>query len=445
MTPKDSISALDFLMAAENEREVRWANLLETACAEAGVEFVGIQKPLFPEVQYQLCFQRGKTPYHIPVDSAAVTLKLIDIVQAIREMIQEEIPVKTQTTVSSTTEPLYPVGQGQSQPLDIPNTSGLMTWGDAPVSRAGLLKKMHSIYSEIDSIAKNGYNDSQRYPYTQAADVVNTVRAALIKVGVYAEINFQFAGNTIQIERKNGPAMSAERVRCNIVFHDLDSAATITSSGLGVGADSGDKGVFKAETGALKKALLAAALIPEMDKKQADPEGDTSVDEPMSYEELSYQEPAPRPADLRRVELIPAPETPARNNRYIDEAPKVQATSAPVVAPPTMTSAVPTTAPVADGAMPDEKQMESYRAKFKTLGDDLAVNGGLKASKGLPINTKLKVYMLSTQGVNDPKDMNIGQWENFFAGVNALVTSNAKGYAALAELINIANGTADVR
>ena len=443
MTPKDSISALDFLMAAENEREVRWANVLETACAEAGVEFVGIQQPLFPDVQYQLHFQRGKTQYHIPVDSAAVTPKLITIVQAIRETIQEETPVKTQAEVTSTTESLYPGSNGFSQPLDIPNgvtlpqTTGLMTWGDAPVSRAGLLKKMHSIYSEIDSIAKNGYNDSQRYPYTQAADVVNTVRAALIKVGVYAEINFQFAGNTIQIERKNGPAMSAERVRCSIVFHDLDSAATITSSGLGVGADSGDKGVFKAETGALKKALLAAALIPEMDKKQADPEGDTTVDEPMSFEELSDRQSAPPPA-APKVATAPRPVSAPVQVNYTP-------ISAPVAAPPTTTLAAPATAPVAAGAMPDEKQMETYRSKFKTLGDDLAVNGGLKASKGLPINTKLKVYMLSTQGVNDPKDMNIGQWENFFAGVNALVTSNAKGYAALAELINIANGTADVR
>ena len=68
--------------------------------------------------------------------------------------------------------------------------------------------------------------------------------------------------------------MHTATVKATIVFHDLDFNEKLTASGLGDGADSGDKGIYKAQTGALKNALRNAFLLPD----EADPEADEEVD-----------------------------------------------------------------------------------------------------------------------------------------------------------------------
>ena len=116
-----------------------------------------------------------------------------------------------------------------------------------------LPEKLHQIYSAIDQVEKRGRNQMQKYDYIKAADVTNAIRKQLIMLRVYAEINFEFVGPAYTIAREKAPnaPFSAVMVKCTIAFHDLDdvSKGPIFSSGLGTGADTGDKAAYKADDG----------------------------------------------------------------------------------------------------------------------------------------------------------------------------------------------------
>ena len=91
-------------------------------------------------------------------------------------------------------------------------------------------------------------------------------------------------------------------------------------------------------------------------------------------------------------------------------------------------------------ADPTEEQLAGYRQEFKTLGDDLAANGGLKASRGLPAPKKLIAFLLSVAGQTDPSQITVGQWENFFGRVETAKANPEVGFKGLTKLVNRAAG-----
>ena len=137
-----------------------------------------------------------------------------------------------------------------------------------------LRAKLSMVYARVDHIEKSGRNAKQNYDYVRSADVLHAIRKALIEYRVYAETNFDLL-STYDIKTNSGGNMHTATVKAFIVFHDLDSDERITGSGLGDGADGGDKGIYKAQTGAIKNALRNSFLVPD----SADPEADQSVDE----------------------------------------------------------------------------------------------------------------------------------------------------------------------
>ena len=332
-----------------------------------------------------------------------------------------------------------------------------------------LKEKLAKVYETIEFIEKQGENTQQRYRYIRSADVTHTIRKQLSENRVYAEINFEFVGQPYIIARskdKDAP-FSAVNVRCQIVFHDLDSNEILTSSGLGTGADTGDKAGYKAQTGALKYALKNAFLVPD----EADPEADPIMDEndgdrphrPTPADIPDFQDArysAPRATD--------APKAAATTER--PTAASVAPKNAPAaagpnqVAPSTVTqpssgassAAAPSTSAVAPAAerepgadeeldqLPTEEEMNEYRKKFKQLGDDLSApppqGGNLKASKKAPINVKLKVFLLSVTKADDVKAITKAQWDTFFNRVEVTRNNPEIGLVGLAKKINEANG-----
>lgn len=271
-----------------------------------------------------------------------------------------------------------------------------------------LREKLNRLYADIECLEKSKHNKSQNYDYVPAVLVVRTVRKALIDLKVYAEINFTFEGQPYTIARAKEPnaPFSAVNVRCTVKFLDLESLETSTHSGLGSGADLGDKAVYKAQTGALKYALKNACLAPD----ERDPEADESVDnggyapEMPAYEDWT--------GATAHAQMQPAPQ-PARE-------------------PGDDTDSLP----------PTEEQMAEYRKQFQKLGDDLSTNGKLKSSRGLPINRKLLVFLLHITKADDAKNITKGQWDNFFERVDAVKTQ-ADGMIGLAKLVNKVNGVED--
>ena len=139
--------------------------------------------------------------------------------------------------------------------------------------KLNLRQKLVEVYKRVDHVEKAGYNEKQRYGFVRAADVLRAIRNAFADLGIYAETNYDLLG-VYDIKTNSGGVMHTATVKATIKLYDTESDETKTISGLGDGADGGDKGVYKAMTGATKNALRNGTLLPD----EADPEADESVD-----------------------------------------------------------------------------------------------------------------------------------------------------------------------
>ena len=315
-----------------------------------------------------------------------------------------------------------------------------------------LKEKLHQIYATVDAVAKAGHNKIQNYSYVKASDVTHAIREQLTALKVYAEINFDFVGGPFTIAREKAPTapFAAVLVKCSILFHDLDSGETLTSSGLGTGCDNNDKAAYKAQTGALKYALKNAFLVPD-DGDQ--PEADESVDEGSSSRRMpeyndfrgtqAARKPAPHPTPAPAAKALSAP-VPARGPAPVASSTETLPSSGvtPAAAPSkTETAQVAAREPGDDSEeeLPTEEQMDAYRKRFKVFSDALSEKRVLQASKGLPINIKIRVFLLQVTGAADAKQLTKVQWDNFFQRVDAALALE-EGLKGLAKLINKANG-----
>ena len=336
--------------------------------------------------------------------------------------------------------------------------------------KLNLRQKLVQIYLELDHVDKAGENTKQHYNFVRAADVMRPIRAAFAKYGIYAQPNFELVG-TYDIKTNNGGNMHTATVRVTIVLFDADSSETLVISGLGDGADGGDKGIFKAQTGALKNALRNGTLLPdEGDPNGGDPEADENVDASvasnMPEEMPDFQEAqrgAPKPPATPKTKK--PTETPKSSPKASQEAPNAEnspsaasstpsqattETAKPVAAPST-TSAAQDAAPEHGDAyegpdkdrLPTEEELTTYRQNFTKLADSLTTEGKLKASKGLPVNRKLLVFLISITKATDAKNITKNAWDTFFTRVEAAKINPQVGLVGITKLINKANGIAE--
>lgn len=132
---------------------------------------------------------------------------------------------------------------------------------EAPAKYAGtIIKKLASIMGEVGYIPKSGRNNFHKYDYATEADIVTAVRGGLSK------------RNLLVV-----PSVTKREVIGDITFLDVkftvfdgDSGESIQFDGVGAGQDKGDKGPYKALTGALKYALLKLFQIPTGDDPELD-------------------------------------------------------------------------------------------------------------------------------------------------------------------------------
>ena len=136
-----------------------------------------------------------------------------------------------------------------------------------------LVQKLVKVYEEVDHVEKRGKNAAQDYKYVKAGDLAHAVRNALLKLNVYAQAVFSDV-RPWNFTTSSGKSQNAFDVLCTLTFIDGDNpeGTKYISTGIGSGADFGDKGIFKAQTGALKYALRNAFLVPD----DTDPENDSN-------------------------------------------------------------------------------------------------------------------------------------------------------------------------
>lgn len=146
---------------------------------------------------------------------------------------------------------------------------------------SGLAAKMVAAMTEIGRVQKRGLNTAQNYNFVRSDDVAEAARAALAKYGIaiFADVLDDGIREIVIPPAKEGFAgktLRVSRVRVAWTFVDSESGESRTVHTPGEGMDSGDKGIYKAMTGAMKYALMLGFLIPTGD---ADPEKAGEADE----------------------------------------------------------------------------------------------------------------------------------------------------------------------
>lgn len=155
-----------------------------------------------------------------------------------------------------------------------------------------LAEKLADVSHAVSGIAKQGRNETLGYSYVRSEDVVRQIREELHKARVVL-VPKVVPGSLDHFTETGGKSfLTTLEIDYTLVNLDIDGDQ-YTCAWLGAGADvGGDKGLYKAYTGALKYFLLNLLLIPTGD----DPEKDQVSEQP-------ERQPAPRiPSD--RAKLI---------------------------------------------------------------------------------------------------------------------------------------------
>lgn len=145
-----------------------------------------------------------------------------------------------------------------------------------PVEKLSLHKKLAQVMYEAERIPKNGRAPQAMggFEFVQVGDAADAIRKALSEKSVtMIPTAIEVVGET-EHPTSSGKMMTTLTVRTTWTLSDGDSGETIVIQSLGAGADTGDKAAPKAQSNAMKYALLMGFLLSTGD----DPEQTDSSD-----------------------------------------------------------------------------------------------------------------------------------------------------------------------
>lgn len=128
------------------------------------------------------------------------------------------------------------------------------------VPSIGLPMKMVKIMGAVGNVAKGGTNSQQGYKFIQSDDVVDAIRAEMVKnnVAVFAKaIGYEMTEGTT----KSGGVNYHAVVQFEFMLVDADSGETMACTWYGESIDTSDKSFSKAGTSAMKYWLLKTFMI----------------------------------------------------------------------------------------------------------------------------------------------------------------------------------------
>lgn len=142
-------------------------------------------------------------------------------------------------------------------------------------TKKGLVAKLAEVMGEMAHVPKEGFNAAQKYKFVRETDVAERASALLAERKVW--IHQTVADHTITelYRTASGNTMWLSTVAMDFQFIDGETGETTSPQRfVGAGADTGDKGIYKAMTGAEKYFLMKTFLVSTGD----DPEADEKVD-----------------------------------------------------------------------------------------------------------------------------------------------------------------------
>lgn len=193
-----------------------------------------------------------------------------------------------------------------------------------------LFTKILNVVCKVEKIEKSGRNSHQNYDYATEEDLINAIRQLLLdnKLLITTDSETKDVQKVYKYNASGGIASETLITTVNTLhtFIDTETGHTFVVKSTGSGADTLDKGVFKAITGSLKYFLNKNFMVPTED----DPENDgvTAKKETSSAAKgFSRSKPADTaPATTATVEVPPA-------TKVADTIPAATATITPAAKP----------------------------------------------------------------------------------------------------------------
>lgn len=176
-----------------------------------------------------------------------------------------------------------------------------------------LFTKILNVVSKVEKIEKSGRNDHQKYDYATEEDLINAVRQLLLdnKLLITTDSETKDVQKVYKYNTTGGIASETLITTVNTLhtFIDTETGHTFAVKSTGSGADTLDKGVFKAITGSLKYFLNKNFMVPTED----DPENDGTTPKKevaaTTSKGFSRSKPADTPTTAATVEVPPATKT----------------------------------------------------------------------------------------------------------------------------------------
>lgn len=151
--------------------------------------------------------------------------------------------------------------------------------------QTSLIYRLHLIRSEVGKMQKDGYNDFQKYKYLSESQVTEYFKELLVKHKVDFSIDAEIISQTIL--EKN----ILTHVRIKYRFSSVDDPKDFMEGIMdGQGIDKGDKGVYKAITGAVKYIFMKNFLIPTGDDPEVANELDKEKKKEVDYSKVKKNE-----------------------------------------------------------------------------------------------------------------------------------------------------------
>lgn len=148
-----------------------------------------------------------------------------------------------------------------------------------PAELAQLFAKIARVTAAMKRVPKTGRNTFHNYDYATESDIVDAIRTAMgeAKLAIIPAV-----------ESTETLAGGITRLMMKFIVACGDTGAFVVIPWIGDGQDKGDKGVYKAYTGAEKYFLMKLFLV-------------ATGDDPEQDEQHSQPEPARRPAPAQQT------------------------------------------------------------------------------------------------------------------------------------------------
>lgn len=133
------------------------------------------------------------------------------------------------------------------------------------MTELSLYRKLNKIMEEVGSLDKDKKNTTQGYEYLSESNVKHAIQPLLVKHGVLFKVDLVRSYVDRELTTKMGGTLIKTEAELKYTFIDCDSKEMLEGTFMGSGTDSGDKGIYKAITGAIKYILTSTFLIPTGD------------------------------------------------------------------------------------------------------------------------------------------------------------------------------------